>query len=365
MRALLAPATSGGSGGLMRASVVRPDGAQWLDLLARSRHDFYHLPPYVALEAKRIGGEALALAVEDGARTALLPLVARDLPGALGAAARGWRDATSPYGYASPVFGGPGSDAADFHVAAVRCFAELLRDQGLVCAFVRLHPLLPGPAGARSSTARIVTHGPTVWLDLRQSAAELDAQTRATHRNLVRRALRMGYRAELDESWSRLPAFGAIYRATMSRLEAPDMYHFDDAYLVDFRNALGRHAHLWTVTLDNDVVAAGLFTECNGIVQYHLSGTVPGHERISPTRLLLTSVRDWAASRGNTQFHLGGGFGASEDGLFRFKAGFSHLRGEFKTLRLIGDEATFMKLKAAHAGGSAPSQSDYFPPYRQ
>ena len=86
-------ATPGG----MTARLLDVDAPRWTSLLREAPYDFYHLPAYVAQCAANDRGQARALYVEDGARSMLLPLIVRDIPGSDS------RDATSPYGYPGPI----------------------------------------------------------------------------------------------------------------------------------------------------------------------------------------------------------------------------------------------------------------------
>ena len=69
------------------------------------------------------------------------------------------------------------------------------------------------------------------------------------------------------------------------------------------------------------MLAAGLFFERQGIVQYHLSGSRRPALRRQPTKLMMDDMVAWAQARGNRVLHLGGGVGGREDSLFHFKAG--------------------------------------------
>ena len=105
----------------------------------------YHVPDYVTLDARLYGGAPAAFWFERDRRRLLIPLIVRDIPGS------GLRDALSPYGYPGPV-----SDAApeddDFWDAACTAFIETLRAQGVITAFMRMHPL---QTSSRSCAPRI------------------------------------------------------------------------------------------------------------------------------------------------------------------------------------------------------------------
>jgi len=340
----------------LKGTLLEVDAPEWEAVLRAARHDFYHLPAYVALcAAEGERGQPRALCVTDGERTMLLPLVIRGIPG-------GGFDATSPYGYPGPV--GIGTEDPAFLRIALVAGLHVLREAGIVSAFVRLHPLLnPLPP---MGIGTLVRHGETVSIDLTLPTEELWAQTRLNHRRDITRAVRLGYVARMDEDWRHLESFKHLYRATMARRSAVLFYFFEDAYFDGLRDALGESLHLCVVEKDGVIAAAGLFVEINGIVQYHLSGTGDAFRAVQPTKLMMHFVRGWARDRGNQVMHLGGGVGGDSDSLLQFKVGFSPLRHTFATLRMVIDEAEYGRLVAARDPLFDPdARSGFFPLYRQ
>jgi hypothetical protein len=338
----------------MAATLLDVDAPEWEEVLRAARHDFYHLPAYVALCAAQESARPCALSVKAGDRTTLLPLLIRGIPG-------GGLDATSPYGYPGPV--GVGSDDPAFLRIALKAGLEALRDAGLVSAFIRLHPLLnPAPP---DGVGTLVVHGDVVIVDLTLSSEELWAQTRHNHRRDISRAIRQGYAAHMDDEWRHLASFKRLYRQTMERRSAREFYFFEDAYFDGLRDALGERLHLCVVEKAGAVAAAGLYAETDGIVQYHLSGTAEAFQDVRPMKLMMHFVRSWAKDRGNVVLNLGGGVGGADDSLLQFKIGFSPLRRSFATLRQVIDEREYTRLVAARDPRLDPDvRTGYFPQYR-
>ena len=76
-------------------------------------------------------------------------------------------------------------------------------------------------------------------------------------------------------------------------------------------------------------------------------------------------VRTWAKERGNVTFHLGGGFGAKEDSVFDFKAGFSPLRHPYYTWQLLFEPETYQGLERRRARQTESNiDAQFFPIYR-
>ena len=157
---------------------------------------------------------------------------------------------------------------------------------------------------------------------------------------------------------------------TMRRVKAEQSYFFDPTYFSDLAKSLGRALKLFVVKMpDGEVISGGLFTLCEGIVQYHLGGTRDTALKLSPIVLLLDTVRRWANENGAHTFHLGGGVGARSDSLLQFKARFSRRRHNFATWRWIVAPEAYRELSLqkhhwnSERGLKAISAS-FFPAYR-
>ena len=329
----------------LEAHLVEPGATAWTDILAQARHDFYHLPEYVAVSALNDGGEPRGLIVADGERQLLLPLVVRPVEDGL-------RDASSPYGYPGPVQ--TGEPDAVFEARALLSGIELLRDMGMVSLFVRMHPLLnPQPP---ADVGLAVRHGDTVAVDLTLSEEDLWKQTRRNHRQQIKQALRKGYVVEFDEDWTYAPEFESLYRATMERRSADAYYHFSSTYFDSLREALGDRLHLAVAVLDDTVTAAAIFAVTGDIVQMHLTGHDEQFAADQPMKLLFHEICLWARRQGHRVLHLGGGRGGAEDSLLHFKAGFSPLRHPYHTLRVVIEEAEYARLVGARDRFKDPAE---------
>ena len=349
-------ATPGTVSPALNGELLSVDDPRWASFLAHTPHDVYHLPSYTAVAARQEGGEPRALLVEGDQAQLLLPLILRRIPGS------DRPDATSAYGYPGPLW--TGTERPTYVSEALVAGARTLRQEGVVSAFVRLHPLLN--AAAPPGLGTIVEHGQTVSMDLTVPEDVLWGQMRLNHRRDIRRAIQLGFVARMDETFAAYSEFKRLYRLTMARRAASPYYLFDDTYFDDLRDALAGQLHLCVVAREGAVAGAGLFFEAGRIVQYHLSGTDENLEHVQPTKLMMDYVRRWARQRGDTCLHLGGGLGGAPDSLFRFKEGFSPLRHPFRTMRIVLDEEEYRRLVAARSPLIDPKdRSDYFPQYRQ
>lgn len=300
-----------------------------------------------------------------------MPLIVRAIPGDLATAAgfgsATLRDATGPRGYPGPLLAAaPGVADEALLARAVPRFAAALAEDGIVAAFVRLHPFLSPPSAALARWGTVVEHGESTSIDLRLTPEELWGQTNHGHRQGINKARRRGFVARIDESWDHFDGFVTAFQATMRRLEAASFWHLGRDYFADLRAALGERMHLCVVERDGDLASASLLTEVDGVVEYHLSGTVDAYLRDSPSKLLVDFARSWARSRGNRVLHLGGSLRPG-DPLSQFKAGFSPNQHVVASWRLIADADRYEALTrawAARSGRPADGPEGSFPAYR-
>jgi CelD/BcsL family acetyltransferase involved in cellulose biosynthesis len=353
---------------VLHAEFVDSKDPRWTDLLATTRSDVYHDPFYSRLLAQECDGEALIFVAEERERLFLVPLVVRPITQGITGLPDHLVDATSPYGYPGPLLTPAARLDECFLERSVSSFIDALRARGVISCFIRLHPLLPIPFGPLQKSGSLVHHGDTVSIDLRLSNDILWRQIRENHRRDIAKAERTGLTVRMDATWEQFDTFVDIYHENMRRVDAADFYIFSRDYLLQVRQALGDRIHLCVTEVDGNVAAAGLFTETNGIVQYHLSGTQAEFVPLHPIKSMFQFVTDWGQRRGNQTFHLGGGLGGKSDSLFKFKAGFSPLRHPFHTWRIVAIEDAFDALvQQSNSSGheAEDSSEDFFPAYRR
>jgi len=347
----------------MFADFITVHDPRWSQVLECCAHDVYHLPAYVEFAAWHEEGIPTAFYAEQEGARFLAPLLLRDVPAELDAPP-GWQDATTPYGYPGPILCPPDDGAALSRF--LEAFTRRCEERNIVTAFFRLHPLLEMPLDVLQRHGILVSHGQTVAVDLSPDLEAIRAQFRQNHRRDIRKLIETGFWVARDR-WEYYDDFILLYRETMERLGAAEFYFFTDSYFSRLRAALGSHLHLFTVlSREGAVASAALFTSINHIVQYHLGATDEHFLANAPSKLLFDDAIHWAKDEGYRTLHLGGGVGAKEDSLFRFKAGFSALRCTFNTYRMVISEQKYAVLNRRwhERHPSAEDTPDFFPEYR-
>ena len=129
----------------MRESLLSADNPEWTDVLRDMQHDVYHFARYAELCARIENGEPRAFVAVENNDTLFVPLIIRRVPTLL-CEGENVCDITVPYGYPGPLVSGEGGTleaGGSFLDRGLEALVSCLRQQGIVSAFLRLHPLLP------------------------------------------------------------------------------------------------------------------------------------------------------------------------------------------------------------------------------
>ena len=222
-------------------------------------------------------------------------------------------DFSSPYGYGGWVIEGRKEQL-------FRDYERWCLRNNIVSEFVRFHPMLENQTGLEPYYD-VIPLGETIAMDL-SSPEMIWNNLSSKNRNMIRKAIKNGvriYHGQYPEIYQR---FKDVYDATMDKDEADAYYYFSDEFYASLLEDLPENAQVFYAVKDNRVIAASIMLECNGFMNYHLSGSVREYSSLAPTNLLLYKAALWGNAHGLRTLYLGGGVGSGEDSLFKFKQSF-------------------------------------------
>lgn len=337
--------------------------------------DAYHRSGYVNSCRIHGDGEPLLLYYEGEGLRAMNVVMKRDIhdfapleevcgPGE-------YCDYSTPYGYGGMLIEAQeGRDGPDDDKGAVSGESALTAVAGayrrfcvsekVVSEFVRFHPLLENDRCGRYFF-EVEAKGPTASIDL-SSHDVIWNKMDGKHRNRVRKAMasQITVRESLDEVNVR--QFRLLYEETMDRDQARPYYYFSDAYYESMCRDFKGFCTVFCAEMEGVTIATAVILHGARYAHYHLVGTRADYQKYSPASLLVYEAAKWAMEAGCERLHLGGGLGAREDSLYRFKKKFNreppHI---FSVGRKIYNQTIYEKLTATRKFDHMP---DYFPVYR-
>ncbi|GAA6617024.1 FemAB family protein [Scytonema sp. NUACC26] len=348
----------------MKSQIINLSSNLWTDILKTLPHDIYHELEYIYVDAIRTNTIPEAILVTQDDKIFFLPYLLRYCQ----PEEKEIFDVVSPYGYPGILLNEAALNSPQFLNKVIEELKNVFFYKNVCSAFFRLHPILNQDLDKLLPVSICKVNGETISINLELSEVEIWQQTRHSDRTRISKCKRAGMVAKMVPFMEYIDDFIEIYEETMHRVEAQYSYYFDYSYYLNLA-ILGKKIHLCIVEWEGEVTCAGLFTECCGIVQFHLSGTRNRFLKQAPSKLMLDYVRFWAKERGNKVFHLGGGVGSSHDRLYEFKSGFSKQRHNFLTMRLIVNEKKYLDLVnfQARVLETEPEKllvNGFFPAYR-
>ena len=331
---------------------------QWDDIVSSfSEYDVYYLSGYVKAFQIHGDGEPQLFYYERGGLRAIYVYMKRNT------AVEGWYDSITPYGYGGVLFEGDISEEnlREFWDA----YEQTMKAEGIVCNFVRYHPVLANAAPMKV-VSDVIDLGKTVAFHL-DSPEVIWQNIVPKNRNMIRKAEKNGIEIHHAADMALFKDFVQIYNATMDKDHAEAYYYFGDEFYESIHKDLDGHYEMFYATYEGKIIAMSIMLFANKQMHYHLSGSVLEYRNLAPSNLLLYKAALWGCEHGYKTLHLGGGVGSGEDNLYKFKAAFNRESDyQFSIAKMVFDQEKYDALVAERAERDPDfnSESKFFPLYR-
>ena len=136
----------------MKIAILDVNNSLWLETLSQLSHDVYHLPDYVALDARRTQTLPEAFLLQDEDKIFFAPYLLRSCSDITDSSDEEIYDIISPYGYPGILMSEAAINNPEFPDFALQKFRQTLQERGVCSAFLRLHPIL-GEKFAKAKSA--------------------------------------------------------------------------------------------------------------------------------------------------------------------------------------------------------------------
>lgn len=267
-------------------------------------------------------------------------------------------DLSSPYGYGGWLIEGEETDSL------FAAYERWCKRNRIVAEFVRFHPMV-GNHVACCEKYDVVCLGEVVHMDL-SSPEIIWSNMTSKNRNMVRKADRLGVKVYNGRFPDVFRQFKDIYDTTMDKDDADSYYYFSRAFYDSILENLPQNAQVFWAEYEEKMIAASIMLSCNGMMNYHLSGSLHEYSSYAATNLILYKAALWGCANGCQTLYLGGGVGSGEDSLFKFKRSF--YKGELnrfhigKRVFLYSEYDELVSLRTK--GNESVLNSTFFPRYR-
>lgn len=319
--------------------------------------DVYNLEEYLRLETKRLDANFVFYhdTLDDGEW--VIPFLEREVV----INEKKYRDLTMPYGYPGPIR--ITEDGADLNSDLYAHILTAGYNDGYISAFLRTNPYFNTTSEYVSDNVKTLNIGRTVSIDLRKGFEHIYAGFRKVHRRDIKNSDKYGLTTSISQyNAGDAEAMHKIYTETMQRLNAGKHYFFSLEYFLELSRF--RNSNYWIAVskIAGEVISSSLFSICNGVMQYHLSGAIDHKLRGFATKAMIAEAIEFGIHMDCEFLNLGGGYGGSDDGLFEFKKGFGGTIKPVIAVSMVFDQDVYQKLVKETKDDDETSV--HFPAYR-
>ncbi len=268
----------------------------------------------------------------------------------------------------SPEYTGPlvkGNISQSTATGFQECFAAYCQQRQIVAEFAHLHPW--GSSAELLVRENVRLDREIVYVDLTKTEEQLwNSSLSYACRKNIKRANKEGVRVYRATEPADVEKFYRIYVRTMDRRQALRRYHFPLSYFLELFQQMRGNAAFLLAEYKDQVVAATLYLHDDTDVYSYLGGADETFQHVRPTNAVIYEAMRWAQGLGKKRLILGGGY-QPDDGIFRFKAGFSPLRAKFyvyKHVQMPEEYDALCRAWSEYHGRDVGSVNGYFPAYR-
>lgn len=271
-------------------------------------------------------------------------------------------DYTTPYGYGGFLVEGIINNENLQQLDSV--YSEYCKNNNIISEFTRFHPVI-GNTDTNKIIYEVRQLGDTITLSL-DSQKEIWENITSKNRNMIRKAIKSGVEVYWGNDKNLIDKFIPMYNNTMDYDEATDYYYFEEEFYESIINDLKYESMFFYAMYEGKVISMAIILFHNKQMHYHLSASIFKYRNLAATNLLLYNAAIWGSQNGYKTFHLGGGVGSKEDGLFKFKKSFNkNSKTNFSIGKKIFDQDKYYKLVEMSIHSTDKSEDlNFFPKYR-
>jgi serine/alanine adding enzyme len=237
-------------------------------------------------------------------------------------------------------------------------FSEWCVRNSIVCEFLRFNPMRHGRVAGISGDIFVQNNH---VVNLRAGYSAVQSAYSAKNRQKLRTAARRGAHAQVADNPIGLEDdFFRLYEMTMERHNAENQLRFPLEYFKKLF-ATGRVAVSAARAPGAQCAAMGIFQLDGDFSYYFLSGSDRAFRDLHPNNIMLDAQIKWAAGKGMSALHLGGGSYAS---LNEFKKGFANSEAPYYIRKDIFLPSVYDELAANWRELNPGIESKNFPIYR-
>ena len=350
-------------------TIITLEEAEKWDSIVKSFENFdvYYLSGYTKAFEIHGDGQPMLIYYEDEDIRAINVVMKRDIGMDKNfkekIAPQTYFDLSTPYGYGGLLIEGRVKERSLARFDEM--YSRYCLENNVISEIVRFHPIL-GNAQRSTEVYEVVELGKTITINV-TSKDQLLNDMGSENRRCIRKAIKEGVEVYWGRSPQLIDSFIPLYNATMHHAAAAEYYYFGSEFYNSILHDLKNNSLLFYAVFENKVIASTIILLGTDQMHGHLFGSDKEYQKLKILNLLVYETSRWGCENGYKTFHLGGGLGAKEDGIFKCKKQFNKNSDTiFSIGKKIFNPEKYDELRTIRDNDNPEiNDSDFFPEYRK
>lgn len=293
--------------------------------LPLNQQDVYYTPEYYKLYENYGDGKAQCFVFEKEKDFALYPFLKNSVNSLGYILKKQYFDIQGVYGYNGVI---STTNSLDFRISFYNAFHEFIKNENIIAEFTRFHPLINNVAFSEDFLD-IYFDRKTVYVNLSKSIESIESSFSSSTNRAIRKAQKSELSLRVFQNTQFMEEeFIEMYIETMQRVNSNAYLYFNKEYfdrLFKLKNIIQ-----FMVEYNKKPIASSICFYSKEYFHYHLGASKKDYLNHRPNDFLFKRMISFSKLKNCKYIHFGGGSTSFDnDGLYRFKKGFSNDSSNF------------------------------------
>jgi len=217
------------------------------------------------------------------------------------------------------------------------------KKEKIVTSFDRFHPIIKNHKYIYTKT-KVVQIGDFAYIDLTDNINNLKNNFADGHKKSIKKAEKNNIKIFCENNLNHLDDFLNIYSTSMEQKKANKFYYFNKEFYINLNNFLKNNYSFFYAVYKNRIISCELVLHNKFYSHSYLGSTINEYKHLCSNHLLKYEIIKYCKNQKNKFFLLGGGIKAN-DGIYKYKSGFSS--NNYKSLvgKTIFDEKKYSDIE--------------------
>ena len=213
----------------------------------------------------------------------------------------------------------------------------------IVTSFERFHPIIKNHQFIQQKT-KVVDVGNFSYINLETNIENIKNNFADGHKKSIKKAQKNHIKIFFEKNLTHLDDFINIYTTSMDQKNANKFYYFNKKFYNNLDNFLKNNYTFFYAVYKNKIISCELILHNKFYSHSYLGSTINEYKHLCSNHLLKYEIIKYCKNQKNKFFLLGGGIKAN-DGIYKYKSGFSSNNCKSFVGKTIFDEKKYCDIE--------------------